>query len=605
MRVPRNSVSVLILLFCFLVASPITSFAPNHRTQTTEHSFSSVLSGFQFNRWCLAQFKTRRRICLYVERSKAETETIDDESLLNTVSLEQLIQLCDQCQIPNNGSKMDLLLRLRNHAATEAEKNQQRYLARRERVENAGSSDDVSSRERYEIVTDRFGYNDTSDLDDDNGYFYFELPEISEDLKQKQERDRAIAKGTEASRQAFTTRDQVTAPPPPVEANADGERVVTVYSTTELNDLTSIAAAQPGRGMSLDALGSNACSLETQPWDYRSQTSEATTQQFEKSREKITELVSTLLSMSGAPAYSSMVDEHDDDARIPYVEASQDYFVGFNPASVPVELLTASSQALRIGRGEVLHEVLRQFELQAIGQDGLAGDNKRKGGGHYREVMKVRAFLEGYRRAEVRRLARETTALLLDKLVLEGIDGLDSSLRAMVRSSDDTDDYAGTLNDSLIDFLSDTIRQKEKEIESRFNYGPRLPVKQNVTIADVEDDLIEKFWNVTVVNGQRIETFNPNDSEVKNILQAEVVKSSEEMMKQSNLLPETAPEKLLLLLKLLRERIKAEAAFSSTGKGQYLRLLAYCLRLSSNVEREQLLVKHIGNSLDVSVVCES
>jgi hypothetical protein len=45
-------------------------------------------------------------------------------------------------------------------------------------------------------------------------------------------------------------------------------------------------------------------------------------------------------------------------------------------------------------------------------------------------------------------LARETTALLLDKLVQEGVEGFDSTLATMTRSSDDTSDFGGELNES-------------------------------------------------------------------------------------------------------------------------------------------------------------
>jgi hypothetical protein len=580
------------LLWIQLTVASVTSLAPisSHRRPTR---IGGWMNAFPSHRYRIGQCQILRPTLCKVKSSEA-SEEMDDETLLNTVSLEQLVRLCDQCSIPQDGSKLELLLRLRNHSDAEAERARQRNLARRERVEQGGSTTDDNSRERYEIVGDHHDGFNAGTLDDENGYFFFDLPAVSDDLKQKQERDRAEAKGKESSRRAFTGTDQVTAPPPPVEANADGERVVTVYSTTELNDLTSVAAAQPGRGMSLDALESGVGSNQPRPWDTMARTSGTTTQQFQQAKEKITELVTTLLSMSGAPAFSSMVDGE----RIPYVGAGTglDGFVGFNPTMVPVEMLTASSQALRAGRGEVLQEVLRQFELQAIGQDGMAGDNKRNGGGHYREVMKVRAFLEGYRHAEVRRLARETTALLLDKLVLEGVDGLDLALRSMLRSDDDMEDHAGTLNDSLIDFLSDAIRQKEKEMENSF--ANRAKLEQSVVMED--DDVVEKYWNVSIVDGQRVETLDPNNNEIKSALQAEVVKSSEAMMIECNRLPETAPEQLLLLLKLLRDRIKTEAAFSSAEKGQNLRLLAYCLRTPSRDDREQLLIKYLGSSLDVS-----
>jgi hypothetical protein len=143
--------------------------------------------------------------------------------------------------------------------------------------------------------------------------------------------------------------------------------------------------------------------------------------------ETVTELVQCLLAMTGAPAFATMEQDYDDDDddddcyeesdenhKAPRLLARPTEFVGFQPAKVPTQLLAASSKALRTRRGQVLQEVLRQFELQAIGQDGMAGDNIERGGGHYREVSKVRAFLEGYRRAEVRRIARETASFLLE-----------------------------------------------------------------------------------------------------------------------------------------------------------------------------------------------
>ena len=277
-------------------------------------------------------------------------------------------------------------------------------------------------------------------------------------------------------------------------------------------------------------------------------------------------------------------------------------FVGFRPADVPTDLLTRSSQALRAGRGRVLQEVLRQFELQAIGQDGVHGDSTDRGGGHYREVTKVRAFLEGYRRAEVRRLARETTTLLLDKLCSEGVEGLDLTLSTMVRSSDDTSNDAGELNDSLLDFLNDAIRQQEKKVDelvaTRLDAAASEDVNEAIT--EYHDDPTDRLWNVTVEDGQRVETLDPNDPNVQRVLEQEAAKSAADARGAPLSLPETAPEKLLLLLTLLRERIKAEAAFGSDEKGRNLRLLAYCLRVSSDEDREQLILNAVGNSLDVS-----
>ncbi len=60
-----------------------------------------------------------------------------------------------------------------------------------------------------------------------------------------------------------------------------------------------------------------------------------------------------------------------------------------------------------------LREVLSDFELRAIGHDSFNADNKSKGGGHYRVVEEVGSFLEGYRNAKVRRIARETSTMML------------------------------------------------------------------------------------------------------------------------------------------------------------------------------------------------
>jgi pyruvate/oxaloacetate carboxyltransferase len=53
------------------------------------------------------------------------------------------------------------------------------------------------------------------------------------------------------------------------------------------------------------------------------------------------------------------------------------------------------------------------------------------GGGHYRQVQKVRAFLDGYRRAQRTKQARITVVALLKNLFEDGIDRLDMALSTM------------------------------------------------------------------------------------------------------------------------------------------------------------------------------
>jgi hypothetical protein len=516
----------------------------------------------------------------------------DEHELLETVTKAQLQDLCSQLDLKQTGTKLILLKRLRQHAADQAESELQRTKARTVLVEE-GSDD---PKQRYEIVdeADRVGKDDDDAEDDDeDGYFYFYTPEPVNATGTDTVTPPSTSKGKEHTVGNGMHSSAIAAPPPPVEPNEDGERVVQIYSTTDQNDMTGIAAAQPGQGGG-DAMSSTAGSSETpQPWDMdqTATRSETTTQEMDQAKVYVIELVQALLAMSGAPAFRAFAEDLE---NLPTFEAPKD-FVGFNPGQVSTELLTSSSQALRTGRGQVLQDVLREFEMQGIGQDGMAGDKLEAGGGHYREVTKVRAFLEGYRRAEVRRLARETTALLLDKLVVEGVGGLDLTLASMTRSSDDTSDFAGELNDSLLDYLNDAIRQQEKKVDQMV--AARLNLLAAGPPVNHELDPVDSLWNVTTEDGQRVESIDPNDPVVQKVLQEEYDKAELLSAEQKG---DSAPEKLLLLLTLLRQRMKAEAAFAPDEKGRNLRLLAYCLQVSTDGEREQLIMNDIGNSLDVS-----
>jgi hypothetical protein len=510
---------------------------------------------------------------------------MDDAELLKTVRKEQLVTLCEQFSLSTRGTKDTLLQRLRSHAEEQAKRERQRYLKRLERVEEGSDN----SKERYEIVSDD---PEDDDLDEGEGFFYFEAPGIEPSEKKPVER--------KPQKPTTIPGSAVTAPPPPDEPNEDGERVVTVYSTQDQNDLTGIAAAQPGATNAepslSNVLGSNY--EQQKPWDRQQATQQITSQELDDAKEKIAELVQALLSDTGLPAFSA--DAVDGEHPNSGARASpQGSFVGFNPGSVPTELLAAASQALRADRGRALQDVLRQFEMQAIGYDGIKGDDVERGGGHYREVAKVRAFLEGYRRAEVRKLSRETASLLLDKLVSEGVQGLDFALASMTRTSDDTGGHAGELNDSLLDYLNDAIRQQQKKVDQLVADRPEQQSNSEAMEVDEGGDRLERLWNVTTEDGQRVETLDPNDPRVQRVLKEEYSKALASPVQKPNL-PNTAPEQLLLLLTLLRERIKAEAAFAPDEKGRNLRLLAYCLQVSTEEEREQLILKDVGTSMDVS-----
>jgi hypothetical protein len=612
----------------------------------------------------------------------------DDEALLRTVTEEQLLDLCRQLHLDlGDGvvssstpsattsnppaatavrlSKSDLLRKLREHAHQQKLVEEKRRREREAFVER-GSRDDAS-KERYETISDPHqvsvnrARNDGDLDDDDEEDFFVGLPwsgtaatgagsaastsgNGSTGMIDKSTPNRvdesAVTRGRRGRGPGYTTSAIVTAPPPPPSDGADenGERAVTMYSSADHNDLTGIAAAQPGYGSM--PMGSSSSS-SSQPWDNDASaaagTGAASTRQVESAREMLSELVRCLLATTGAPAYSSGydLDEEEENENDENEEndrhngnhdnlsdqvrhffrsnrneggagAAADAFVGFQPGSVPTQLLVAASPSLRLQRGQVLREVLRHFELEAIGYDGKSGDDRESGGGHYREVSKVSAFLEGYRTSEVRRLARETSALLLDKLVQEGVEGLDVTLAAMARSSDDyRSDHAGELNDSLLEYLSDAIRQQEAKVlndAKALKESQRAASSTNSKYDDNVDDNLSDLWSVEVEeNGHRVESIDPNDPSVRDALQKEFLRGYTSPKSEDDHVRSKSPsEQLLFLLQLLKKRVEAEAAFGPDEKGRNLRLLAYCLKLGDDSEREQLILKEAGNSLDVS-----
>lgn len=531
-----------------------------------------------------------------------ENEMMSDEELLRQTPKSQLADLCKQFSVDPKGTKAQLLQRLRDFATEQTEKERERLEKRRKRVEEGGEDE----RERFEILD---GGDEFDDESDEICFYYPSLDKTANTSSVPSTNQSSPKKVQAANSRALLTAP----PPPPIEPNENGERVVTVYSTTDQNDLTGIAAAQPGQAAINDPMVAGALndSIDA-PWDVnnpqKKSKESATTSELEAAKAEVSELVQGLLAMSGAPGFQ----QDDDDGlsslmggfirRPSSAFTSPEGFVGFDPGMVPAEMLMKASKSLRTGRGSVLAEVLRELELRAVGYDGAAGDNTSRGGGHYRQVSKVRSFLEGYRRAEVRRLARETATMLLDRLVSEGIEGLDIALATMTRSSDETSDEAGELNDSLLDYLNDVIRQQEKKVEQFVDSVKKvadLEKTMNKVDSVAEEDAIEKLWFIdTSEEGERVEVFDPNNKRNQMVLKEELERQSQDLSPVKPVTPKSAPEQLLLLLKLLRERIKTEAVFSHDEKSRNLRVLAYCLKLTTDTQRKELIMREFGSSLD-------
>jgi hypothetical protein len=538
-----------------------------------------------------------------MKSSKSDDSVMDDDELLKKTTKSQFQDLCRQLNLSVDGTKEEMLSRLRRHAEEQAEADKERRRRQMEKISSGVDDTQPNGKAKYKIT----GTDPIEDDDDLEGVFYFSLPG-----QVPANQTKSLAKVTTTTiNPQYSERGAITAPPPPpgVEPNENGERVVTIYSSTDQNDLTGIAAqasrddvAMAGGYSRSDANRANSDNPENTlaggPFGDQSgsQRKKAGIREMESAVEVITELVQSLLAMTGAPGFQDefsegitpfMTDEEKGQFKSSAKTSTFDQieFTGFDPSRVPIQLVTQASKALRVGNGEALRKVLDEFEMQAIGFDGINGDDKKKGGGHYLEVQKVGTFLDGFRKAEVRKNARETTSMLLDTLVTEGVKGLDQRLMIMTKGSDDSSD-SGELNDALVKYLEDAVRDQEKKIEqlygsqsTAFNNG------QSIQDNTIKGDSISELWSVTRdKDGKILETLDPNDPKVKDALQEEIRRGSSNV---KSAIPLDPARQLLMLLTLLRERVKAEAAFSNDEKGRNLRILAYCIHAKNETDREK------------------
>ncbi|MGK3746557.1 MAG: hypothetical protein ACI90V_013420, partial [Bacillariaceae sp.] len=249
----------------------------------------------------------------------------DDEKLLRETKKEQLTSLCEQFDLPVEGTKEELLIRLRSHAQQKVEEERQRMEDRKKRIEEGGGDND---REKYEIVNGGDEGENDDDDDDNEAYFYFETQETVPDFEDNSSKEGDDDEETNKKNQYRTdnrpiTPGTLTAPPPPpgVEPNEDGERVVTIYSTSDQNDLTGVAAAQPGQAQMQDPMTASVGEPENAPWDFQknqnspdgNQKSEASEAELEIAKAAVGELVQSLLAMTGAPGFAYSDDGGDFD----------------------------------------------------------------------------------------------------------------------------------------------------------------------------------------------------------------------------------------------------------------------------------------------------
>jgi len=94
-------------------------------------------------------------------------ENDEDEELLRQTEKSDMVALCEQFELSTEGTKEELLLRLRTYADTKIEEERQRLEERNKRIEDGSGQND---REKYEIVNS----DEEDDDDDDDAFFYFE-----------------------------------------------------------------------------------------------------------------------------------------------------------------------------------------------------------------------------------------------------------------------------------------------------------------------------------------------------------------------------------------------------------------------------------------------
>ncbi|KAL3827128.1 hypothetical protein ACHAXA_002363 [Cyclostephanos tholiformis] len=549
----------------------------------------------------------------------------NDEALLESVESSTLINLCESYSLSSSGTKADMLRRLREYAEERAEEDRARRAGRARRVES-----NLEGKARHSIVGDdggSFGGYDDDDDDEARGYFYYAAAETSTPGGKTLPTPAAAVGGRKSP-------SLITAPVLPIDVvpNANGERVVTIYSTSDRNDLTG-ATYQPGvaadfsldsasqyrrrKGTTIDDIATTG-EQDAAIGARRRGDAADSGKNLEWAKREISELVRNLLATTGAPAFQDNYDDDEDDngdgggniSSRSNAFASPYGFVGFDPDRVPPDVLSGASPALRAGDGRTLKEVLSEYELQAIGHDGYNADDRSKGGGHYRVVEEVGSFLEGYRKAEVRRIARETSTMMLDRLVKEGVKGLDLLLAGMAREGDNNNDRGGMrasseggeLNGALVRYLEEAIRSQERRVK-RPPVAPRVDDYYGDDGGVVETDLM---WNVTRgEDGTMIETIDPNTPMVKRMLREELEKTTKNgdggaggAASDALLITMTVQEKILLLLKLLRDRVKVEAVVGNDAHARNLKLLAYALRAANDEERHSLILDELGHSLD-------
>jgi len=623
-----------------LVAVESFVLIPTDRTTCWTKKLSSSSSSFSssVSFWKVPSKRSYREISTQQAVTKSSSNDEEDLLFLSSVGIEEFQNLCRQYGLSVDGTKDEMLIRLRHFAKEQAEEDRQRKLDMLESAKDEGI--DVS----------------LTDEDEIDGVFYFNMPGTDNttatssssstnnnksDDDENHEKDKEESKSVKMETEEYL-KDRKKEVSAEALDKAKKKKVVEIYNTEDTNDLTGFnLQSKPGQAFinSASTLGTAEEGSSPQTLSSYFDGNDKKNKKknpsygdneggddFDSAEEQCSLLIQTLLRRVGLSGFleyhGDELFEDDDEDENDFEQTSQKIFnpeinndlsnyVPFDPSEVPSQLLEQYTTSLQSFDGSALRSALEKIELNAIGKDGMNADDVSKGGGHYSEVRKVGAFLDGYRVAKDRQHARQVTNTLLDGLVKGGVTELDRLLSSMVQ--------ANYINDNFISYLNNLVREQEKKVEREFRERKETAITPTPATAT---DLPSLSSNIN--NEEEILDPNQPADLTDALLQEDKLNNEILKEQQKKLDDKTAQEKILIMLQLLRERVKAEAAYfkhvggpdglanmgssssssadtdsnSDIQHGSNLRLLAYCIHASSDFEREQLIHQYIGHSID-------
>ena len=210
-----------------ILSSPTAAFLPT----TSLHSFCRFVQAAPVVNECphYRRENNRRRRPRWVSLSGSDVEQdVEDENdneLLESIDESTLRSFCKTYSLSSTGTKVEMLGRLRMYASERAEADRRRQLGRRGRVES-----NLEGKARHAIEEGDTFDDDDADDDELQGYFHYAAT-VLEATRRKEKRRRSSA--TALMKKSPSSITSPITNPDTIVPNSKGERVVTIYDTTE------------------------------------------------------------------------------------------------------------------------------------------------------------------------------------------------------------------------------------------------------------------------------------------------------------------------------------------------------------------------------------